>query len=210
MKQVPFFPNLPDGTHCYQAALKMVLTYFEEKEWSYSELDQLSGKLEGKWTWPTASFIWLMKNGFELKLIEEFSYEKFASRGKDYLIDKCGLEVANAQEGNSDLKREQKLAKKFVAAGGKVDYRIPDWKDLEKLFKDEYLIICNINANSLYQFPGYSGHFIVPIAINPEDIVIHDPGLPPSPSLKVNKITFEQAWGYPTEKEKNILAIKKK
>lgn len=209
MKQVPFFANLPDGTHCYQAALKMVLTYFINKEWSDEELDQITQKLKDKWTWPTASLIWLLKNGFEIKMIEEFSYEAFADKGKDYLIEKCGIEVANAQEANSDIQREKRLAVEFVQSGGRVDYRIPAWKDLEYLFKAEYLIICNINANLLYNHSGYSGHFVVPIAMTNKEIILHDPGLPPAPSIKVEKEVFEKAWAYPTEGEKNILAIRK-
>lgn len=210
MKQVPFFSNLPDGTHCYQAALKMILTYFTKREWPFETLDQVTGKLEGKWTWPTQSLIWLMEEGFEIKLIEEFSYEGFAKRGKGYLVEKLGLEVANTQEANSDLLREQKLAQEFVRKGEEVDFRIPQWNDLKNLLKDNYLIICNINANLLYNYPGYSGHFVIPIEIAPHHLIVHDPGLPPAPSLRVKKEVFEKAWGYPTEKEKNILAIRKK
>lgn len=207
MKNVPFFPNHPDGTHCYQAALKMVLTYFTNREWSYTELIQITGKLEGKWTWPTTSLLWLLDHGYDVRLIEEFSYEEFAQRGKDYLIKKCGEEVADIQEVNSDLPREQKLAAE-VAKRSPVDFRIPSWKDLEQLFKEGYLIICNINASSLYHRKGYSGHFVVPVAVRVTEITLHDPGLPPSPSITVSKQTFEKAWAYPTEHEKNILAIK--
>lgn len=211
MKNVPFFANLPDGTHCYQAALKMVLAYFEKREFSFAELDRLTGKLEGKWTWPTASLIWLMETGFEIKLIEKFDYVDFADRGKDYLIEKCGQEVADAQALNSDLTREQKLAQDLLFKTKKqiLDYRIPRLEDLEKLLNEDYLIICNINANCLYNQAGYSGHFVLPIAVQPQNIVLHDPGLPPSPSLIVSKTVFEKAWGYPSEENKELLAIRK-
>ncbi len=210
MKKVPFFANLPDGTHCYQAALKMVLTAFTKKDWSFELLDRLTGKLEGKWTWPTQSFIWMLENGFEIKLIEEFSYEVFAERGKDYLAEKCGSEVANAQEANSDLAREQQLAAEFIQKGGRVDHRIPTFNDLKNLLNEGYLIICNINANLLYGHAGYSGHFVLPIEITDQEIILHDPGLPPAPSTRVSLDIFEKAWGYPTEREKNILGIKKR
>lgn len=209
MKKVPFFANLPDGTHCYQAALKMVLTYFTDKEWSFETLDRLTGKLEGKWTWPTQSFIWLLEKGYEIQLMEEFSYSAFAERGKDYLIEKCGLEVANAQEANSDLPREQKLAEEFLRKGGKILYQTPRFKDIKNLLNDGYLIICNINANKIVNQPGYSGHFVVPTEVRGENIVFHDPGLPPAPNTKVSKKLFEKGWGYPTEREKNIVAIKR-
>lgn len=208
MKNIPFVANLADGTHCYQAALKMILTFFERRDWAFEELDKLSGKLAGKWTWPTTSLLWLLEHGYEIKLIEEFSYEEFAKRGRDYLVEKCGSEVAKAQEANSDLPREQKLAATFVKRGS-VDYRIPAWKDLEQLFQEGYLIICNVNACRLYQKGAYSGHFVVPIEVFSDHIFLHDPGLPPKPSLKVSRAIFEEAWGYPTDHEKNILAIRK-
>lgn len=185
----------------------MVLTYFTNREWSYTELIQITGKLEGKWTWPTTSLLWLLDHGYDVQLIEEFSYEEFAKRGKDYLIEKCGEEVADIQETNSDLPREQKLAAE-VAKRSPVDFRTPSWKDLEQLFKEDYLIICNINASTLYHRKGYSGHFVVPVSVTSDEITLHDPGLPPSPSFTVSKQTFEKAWAYPTEHEKNILAIK--
>lgn len=209
MKEIPFFPNHPDGTHCYQSALKMILAHFTGKQYSFEELDRLTGKLEGKWTWPTASFLWLLDEGFELRLIEEFSYEEFAAKGKEYLLAKCGAEVAGAQELHSDLPREQALAKQLLVKKPNVKMEVPTWKDLKELFNDGYLIICNINSNILSHHPGYSGHFVVPTEVGEQTITFHDPGLPPKPSQTIDRKTFEKAWGYPTRREKNILAIKK-
>lgn len=207
--KIPFCPNLTDGTHCYQAALKMVLTALTQKEWSYQELDQITGKLQGQWTWPTLSLIWLLDNNFEVQLIEEFEYEEFGKKGKEYLVKKWGEEVAKAQETHSDLRREQKLALEF-ARRSKVHFRVPTWNDLNQLFKDGYLVICNINANLLFGHSGYSGHFIVPTEISEKEIILHDPGLPPAPFMRVARNIFEKAWGYPTKREKNVLGIRKK
>ncbi|MDO8494196.1 MAG: hypothetical protein Q7S68_02545 [Deltaproteobacteria bacterium] len=208
--KIPFYPNHPDGTYCYQSTLKMVLKHCTGKEYSLQELARETGKLEGKWTWPTTSFLWLMRNGFEIRLMEDFSYEEFANRGKEYLAEHSGQEVADAQEKHSDLPREQKIALQFVAQSKLVlSQKIPTWEDLKRLFKEGYLIICNINANLLFEMQGYSGHFVLLTDINDEKLVLHDPGLPPRPFVSVSKKTFEKAWGYPTERSRNILAIKK-
>ena len=46
MGKVPFFGN-PDDTHCFQAVIRMLLKYqFSELEYSWSELDRLTGKKE--------------------------------------------------------------------------------------------------------------------------------------------------------------------
>lgn len=206
-KKIPFFPNHPDGTHCYQAALRMVLSYFTDKEWSMGDLVRLTGKSEGKWTWPTTSLLWLLENGFEVRLIEKFSYADFARRGKDYLIEKCGREVADAQEVNSDLERERELAARFTSKGT-VEFRMPTYENLECLLKDGYLTICNINASIISKRERYSGHFVVPTGLTEEKIIFHDPGLPPIPFREATRTLFEKAWGYPTKHEKNILAVR--
>ena len=101
------------------------------------------------------------------------------------------------------------MAKKFVQIRGTVDYRAPGLADIKQLLKEGYLIICNINSNCLYNYSGYSGHFVLPLELDEAYIMIHDPGLPPAPSLKVPKAAFEKAWGYPSEEDKNLLAIRK-
>ena len=82
---IPFFPNTGDGTHCFQAALMMALKHFEPaRAFTYDALDRISQKLPGKWTWPTSAMLWLMGEGYKLKLIEEFDYHAFAARGVDF------------------------------------------------------------------------------------------------------------------------------
>jgi len=47
MKKIPFYPN-PDNTHCFQAVIKMILKYyFPKEEYSWKELEKLTGKKEG-------------------------------------------------------------------------------------------------------------------------------------------------------------------
>lgn len=185
----------------------MILTFFSGKEWPFETLDKISGKLSGKWTWPTLSMLWFLENGYEIKLIEEFDFLEFGKRGKEYLVKKCGAEVADAQEKNSDLAREQKLALEF-SQKGRVAFRIPTWEELQNFLVAGYLLILNVNAALLHGQKGYSGHFVVPIKVSDNEIVLHDPGLPPSPSLTVSRAVFEAAWGYPTPHEKNCLAVK--
>ena len=208
MDEISFFPNTGDGTHCYQAALKMVLSCFDPKEWSYEELNQISDKQKGKWTWPTASFLWLLNQGYEVRLIEEFDYSDFAKRGYEYLLEKSGKEIAEGQAANSDLASEQGWAKKLAAHPKfQQEHRIPLWQDLDHLLAEDYGLICNVNACKLYDKPGYSAHFVVPMAVTSTHILLHDPGLPPKPDQRVLHKPFEKAWGYPTDHEKNLVAI---
>ena len=103
--KIPFFPNTGDGTHCFQAAMRMALAVLApEREFTYDELDLISRKLPGKWTWPTAAMLWMLDNGFGVELVENFDYSRFAAEGGDYLISRYGEEVGRAQIENSDVR----------------------------------------------------------------------------------------------------------
>lgn len=208
--KVPFVSNSSDGKHCFEASLAMVVKYFKpEFDVSFENLDRITDKEPGKWTWPTAGMLWLLDNGFELKLVEDFDYEDFANRGEQYIIDKVGPEVARAQIANSDVTRELQYARRFAKLN-LVDCRLPDFKEIKKLLSEGYLIICNVNSTTLAGGPGYSGHFVVVFEGDDKTVTIHDPGLPPKPSQKVSHSVFERAWAYPTPNEKNLLAVRLK
>jgi len=209
-KEVPFFANTTDGTHCFQASLAMALAYFKpETTFTFEELDKISNKAPGKWTWPTAAMLWMLDNGFELRLIEDFDYDDFAKRGADYIIDRCGKDVAEAQIKHSIIERELEYAKKFAKLN-MVERRLPDFDDISKLLNQGFLVMCNVNAPALYKQPGYSGHFILIHGCKKDYVVIHDTGLPPRPSYKVLKLDFYNAWAYPTDNERNLLAVRLK
>ena len=211
MNTIPFLSNTPDGMHCFQAALGMALGHFEGVMRPMSELIALSQKLPGKWTWPTATLLWLLENGFEICLMEEFDYQSFGKTGKKYLVKRYGPEVADAQEAHSDLAREQALALEFVGRAKKaLQFKVPTLKDLGRLLDQGYIIICNVNACSLYGQAGYSGHFVVPLFVAPTHVLLHDPGLPPKPSIRISTPFFEKGCGYPTASEKNLLAVRKR
>lgn len=204
---IPFFPNTGDGTHCFQAALRMVLAkLMPRKSFGYEDLDIISGKQPGKWTWPTQAMMWMAAQGLEVRLIEEFDYRAFVDRGNEYLIERYGREVANAQAENSDIEAERKIAKKFVDIAP-IEYRIPELSDIKNNFKRDALTIVNLNASALHGLRGYSGHFVVICDVGESSVWLHDPGLPPNPNMKVSRRIFERAWGYPKPRDKNLMAI---
>lgn len=207
MLEIPFFSNTPDGTHCFQAALKMALAILmPEREFTYDELDRISQKQPGKWTWPTAAMLWMIDEGLRIKLIEEFDYRDFVGRGGAYLIERFGEEVGRSQIANSDVEKELKIARRFMAVAP-LEYRLPSFHDLRGEIANGAVVIVNLNAALLRGLEGYSGHFIVVCDVGDKAVMLHDPGLPPAPNLKVAREKFEKAWAYPTEREKNLLSI---
>jgi hypothetical protein len=206
--EIPFYSNTPDNTHCFQACLKMVLKYFlPECEFSWEKLEKMTAKKENLWTWPTAAILNLKKLGFDVIKIGDFDYERFAKEGEKYLIEKYGKEVAKAQVEHSDIAQEKDLARKLIKEFKPIK-RPASFDDINRLILEGYIVICNVNSRILNNKPGYAGHFIVITGIENKKIILHDPGLPPYSNRKVSKILFERAWAYPSENEKNLIALK--
>jgi hypothetical protein len=205
--KIPFFPNTGDGTHCWQAAMRMALAVLlPELAVTDDELDRISGKLSGKWTWPTQAMLWMIGQELEIKLIEEFDYRDFADRGERYILERYGDEVGQAQIANSDIPREQEIAQRFVDVAP-LECRIPTVADIKREIACGAVVIVNVHAAALHGLPGYSGHFVVVCEVTGDAVTLHDPGLPPRPDFAVPVATFERAWAYPSERDKNLLAI---
>ena len=207
IRKVQFFANL-DDTHCFQASIRMILKYFNPSDnYDWNELDKLSGKKEGLWTWPLYAMVKLEENGFDVVNIEDFDYDRFSKEGEPYVMERFGPEVGAAQIKNSDIAYEMKNAELFLKRC-QFEPRMPDLQDIENLLKNGYLLICNVNSCALNDIHGYCGHFVVVYDINNKYLTLHDPGLPPHESRRVARNKFIRSWAYPTEKEKNVMAIR--
>lgn len=207
-KKVPFYSNTNDDTHCFQAALRMILKYFQpDKEYSWEELDKISAKVKDLWTWPIATILWLQENGFKVIDMEIFDWDEFADGGRAYLIEFYGKEGAEREEKHSNIDQEIKLAKELTRKF-KAIKKIPSVGDIKKVLKEGFLPICLVNSRKLNKKEGYTGHLVVVKGFNNEKLIIHDPGLPPIENRIVSNQLFENAWAYPSDKAKNLIAIR--
>jgi len=208
MKQIPFFPN-PDKTHCYQAAIRMILKYYwPDKDFTWEELDKITAKKDGLWTWPLAGIMWLKNQGFDVHAANNFDYQRFIKVGADYLIEHSGEEVGKEQTAHSDIDQERQYAKEAVK-NQIFECRTPEITDLKHLLDQGYLVICNINSRTLNNKPGYVGHFVLVTSYNQDVLTLHDPGPEPRQNRKVDFAAFERAWAYPDQKNKDYIAVRK-
>lgn len=206
--KVPFYANTDDGTHCFQACLRMMLKYYlPERDFTWRELDAISAKVENQWTWPTAALLWLNENGFKVRNVETFNYEDFARLGDAYLLDYFGRQVGQKQIDHSDIHQEVRFARAFIQKISS-ETRVPEIIDLQQSLDDGQLPCCNVNSRKLNNEDGYSGHFVVITGYDDDNLILHDPGLPPHKYRVAAKELFEQAWAYPDSKAKNFFAIK--
>lgn len=206
---VPFYENT-DDTHCFQAVFRMILKYYwPDKDYSWEELEKVTAKVDGLWTWPTAGMLWLHTNGFEVHDVETFDYAKFAEKGGDYLIELFGEKVGQEQIDHSNLDQEINYAKQIVGAD-LCEARMPEASELKQRLDEKYLLICNVNSRALNGKDGYVGHFVLLTGYTDKGFVLHDPGLPPLKNREVAFADFERAWAYPDEQAKNYIGIRNK
>ncbi|MEX0917434.1 MAG: hypothetical protein WDZ90_02850 [Candidatus Paceibacterota bacterium] len=194
-KNIPFYANKGGDTHCFQAALKMVLGYYlPERNFPFSRLDELTGHKEGRWTYPYKAYIWLAENGFTVTHIEDFSVEDFVEKGEKFLKEVWDPEVYKLQKQYSDFETARRYAKE--AWEKKNIYFKRERGTLERVI--EYankgcILLVRVNPCILRGENGDGSHIVVIKAIEKNKIVIHDPGLPPLEDLVVTPILFKKA-----------------
>lgn len=182
--------------------------FVPDREFTYEELDLISLKKPGKWTWPTAAMLWMIERGLEIKLIEEFDYADFAARGGEYLIERYGEEVGRSQMEHSDVEFERDISRRF-ARQAPIEKRPAELDDIRSEIEAGAVVIVNLNAARLSGAEGYSGHFVVVLDVADERVTLHDPGMPPKPDFTVDIERFQEAWAYPTLRDRNLMSIRR-
>lgn len=206
---VPFVANNAENLDCFEAALSMVLQYFgDSKKYSFSELEEITGKKPGLSTWPQKGILWMKEQGFDVINIEIFDYKQFIDTGLEYLKSLYGEEAAEWQANNSDILYEQKVCQDFVKEIV-TEKRIPDKKDIIKLLDNSYLPLFLVNSKAIDNLDGYIGHIYVGIGYDKNGLYTHDPGLPPLKDRYIDFMQFERGWAFPDEKVKSITAFKR-
>jgi len=175
----------------------MVLNYFlPNRDYSWDELDRLTGKREGKWTWPLRSIGKLHDLGFDVKMIVKFDYAAFFEQPEKYLIERYGDVAGRELVLNSDIPYELEVTKKYLGIAKNSE---PTLKDLENFLDHGSLPICGLNLPTLYEESGSLSHFVLLLDFDRTSIWLHDPGVqnehfPGRQAVKVSHATFMNAW----------------
>jgi hypothetical protein len=207
-QNAPFFGNTRDNTHCFQACMRMVLKYYlPKKNFTWKELEKLSAKKKGKWTWSTQMLLNLKKMGFDVVTMDTFDIDAFIERGGEFLIEAWGKEVGEAQIKHSDIAQERRLFKKLKKEIVTERYA-PTMSDIRMLLKKGYLVKCTVNSSALNKRKGYAGHGVLVYGIDKSHVYLHDPGLPPHPHRKVTRALFKKAWMYPQDGDQALVAMR--
>lgn len=205
---VPFYANTPDDTHCYQSALRMIIKYYQPgKDYSWDDLDKITGKFPKGSTWGALGHIWLVEQGFDVEYWSLLKWNEFVEKGYDYLLQEFGGQVADWQAQNGDIALEQTRAQQALSKVPTFQ-KEPHIKNITDFLDRGYLLKCTVNSSMLNDKSGYTGHVVVVKGYTYTSLILHDPGPPYLKDREVGFETFESAWAYPNNSAKELTAIK--
>lgn len=210
MKQVPFFANTPDDTHCVQAAFRIILKYFlPERDFSFKKLDQMSRKQLGKGTWWPPLLLECTKLGLQVKDIAPFDYSVFIRSGESYVRGFYPEEAADYHLNRTNLTLLRPMLPEFLKKVS-VKARPATITDVKNLLAEGWLVAAAVNSRTLNNKPGFSGHVIVVFDFNEnkDSFWIHDPGLPAHENRQVPHADLSTAINYLGAKYAALAAVK--
>lgn len=195
---IPFYesfatPGHPTGVHCIEISLKMILgALMPGREFTVEELEAITGKQPEKGAWEMQYLIWLVDNGFEVQHWATFDYGAFEKEGIEYIRRAYGDETAEYQLRESDVPGAQKMIKPYLEKVTNVK-KSPAVADIKDLMDDGWIVRASVNSRLLQGKDEYYGHSVVVIGFEGDDIIFHDPGLPPVRARRESCELFQRA-----------------
>ncbi|TAK04719.1 hypothetical protein EPO33_01855 [Patescibacteria group bacterium] len=190
-----FIGNLSDDLHCLQACIRM----FGEtigRPISWAEADAITGFQKDLYTWPARSIIELNTLFPGTRYWTDFDYGRFCREGRAYLLSYFHGDVAwvDDQEAHASpgFEKEMRDAQRMVEAQ-LVERRNPsasDWKDILAA----HYVIAFVDSGVLHERERGIGHSVLLYGVDGGELLLHDPGLPPRPSVRVPVERFMKAY----------------
>jgi len=189
---IPFYRQSDSG-NCMQTQIKMALKYyFPEKDFSFEELDRLTGRTPGKWTWTSQLLPVLLDNGLDAYYYSSSSYDGIKEGGKEYILEYYGKEDGQIMIDHTNFDSLYASIEKLEENEKFVNEKL-DFSYIEKEFKKGHVIILVIDKNVLLgNNRPYSGHGITLTKINETHVSLHDSA--GTPNLTVKKEQLIKAW----------------
>jgi hypothetical protein len=195
---IPFYPsfateNSPEGEHCVVMSLKMLLAVLMPgHDFSLHELEQITHKSPIGGAFATHYLIWLADQGYEVKRWDTYDWRGFEKDGVEYIRRAVGEEAAEYSRKTSDIPYEQSVINEFLRKVPIIKQRATV-EIAEQAFGDGWLLRAPVNSRILNRKPGYLGHSVVVIGFEGDDVIFHDPGMPPVEARRESRELFQQA-----------------
>ena len=195
-KSVPFVPNTSDGMHYVPAVFKMIYKYYFNENLTWKEIDKMSKTVPRKGTWTFLPITALAKKGLKITHIEPLDYKKLHKHGVHYLRAVFGKKTADYYINRSNIGSVLQDIPEFINTVKQIN-RKATINDILKYLKEGVVISVEINSSILNKKPGFNLHYILVYDYDGQNIVFHDPGLPPIEGRKVTIKEFDKCFNYP-------------
>lgn len=206
---VPFYTNTNDGNQCYQVCMQAVLDYYLGKKYSVEELDKLTKRKTGMWTWTTQIVPVLYDLGLEVKYYSKDNPELF-SGGEKAIRDYFGqdaekiLEHTNVPVMIESIKNCQKY--------NLFEERVLPFKEIEDHISQNHVVLALIDWNIVAEKEDlFEGHMVVVTGFDESNVYYHESGpVNPQPNKKVSKKLFVRAWNEPSTGNDLVIVMGKR
>jgi hypothetical protein len=191
-KEIPFFKQTESG-NCLQTNLKIALKYYyPDREYSFEQLDNATGRTEGKWTWTSQALEFLVGEGIDAYYYSTTPYSEILNGGEDFIVSYYGEQDAKIMIEHTDFDALYSSIRTLNSSGRYMDQKL-DFSIIEQEFRKGNIVIMLIDRNVL-ENPGlsYAGHFVIITGINSTHVKFHDTS--GMPNRAVNKAEFLEAW----------------
>jgi hypothetical protein len=195
---IPFYasfptPKWPEGEHCVQMSLKMILgVLMPGREFTIEELERITHKVPGAGSFATHHLIWLVEHGFDVQRWDTYDWPAFRDEGLEYIRRTLGEDAAKYAANSSDIPSEQAVIDQFLDKVPIIK-RHPKIANVEKLFNEGWLVRTPINSCIINHKPGYIGHSVVITGFDADSVIFHDPDLPGTPNRRVSRELLQEA-----------------
>lgn len=189
---IPFYKNDRDGEQCYQVAMQSVLKHFLGKDFSLEELDKLTLRKFGKWTFTCQIVPVLQELGLKLKFYSDDELEPML-RGEPHIREILGKD-ADSRMKFVDVPAVVETARRTL------EYKLFEKKQLsfqeiEEHIRQDHVPLILFDYRIFSGKDHYQGHFCVVTGFDDSKVYYHESGpLDPEPNKKVDKQKFIQAW----------------
>ncbi|MCB9988222.1 MAG: peptidase C39 family protein [Rhodospirillales bacterium] len=179
MSLPPFYPN-PDDTHCQQCCLRMGYEYFyPEKQWTWDELDTLSGKIPGKYAWYMRLYIATAARGYDVVVYDIVDYPEFIKDAETYLKANYGADRAADILKNSVMDVVVEDARELLQTNGiTIHQKSYTFDDLKGLLDKGHVLLTMVDEAVLAGIEGRAiSHSILIHGYDDDGFIAHNPGV---------------------------------
>ena len=189
---IPFHANDGDGKQCFQAAMRMVLEFYLGKDHSLRELDKLTRRKQGLWTYTPQAATALHNLGLDVEFRSKEPLEPFL-QGEEFIREHAGEDADHILK-HTDVPVVVAATREALERGV-FRQGATTVEDLERHLDKEEVPVVLVDYNKLMDKDGpYQGHAVVVTGYDEDNIHYHESGpKSPEPHKEATKEGFQAA-----------------